>query len=146
MTWYTVRSVAQMQEFAAEVARELRGGEVLLLCGELGSGKTTFVQGLARALGVAEPVTSPSFTIAAEYPVESHETITRLVHVDLYRLDARASTRDPAVADVLESVSEAGRLTVIEWADRLGEAFPAGAQRIYFRHGRRPSERVVHLL
>lgn len=139
----TVRSVSEMQALAAEMARELRGGAVLLLYGELGSGKTTFVQGLARALGVTEQVTSPSFTIAADYPVAGHETITRLVHVDLYRLDAPTAARDPAVADVLESAAEAGRLTVIEWADRLGEPVLAGARRLYFRHGREPSERVV---
>lgn len=146
-----LRSVSEMQALAAEVARGLRGGEVLLLYGELGSGKTTFVQGLAQALGVREQVTSPSFTITAEYPIDplplgrggGQEGVFTLVHVDLYRLAAQAAARDPALADVLESAAEEGRLTVIEWADRLGESVPTGARRMYFRHGSAPSERVA---
>ncbi len=140
-----VSSLAGMHELAAEVASTLTGGEALLLYGELGSGKTTFVQGLARALGVAEHVTSPSYTVMTEYPVKGHAAIARLVHIDLYRLAAGAAASDPAVADALELARAPDRVTVIEWADRLGEAVPAMARRLVFQHGRKPDERMVEL-
>lgn len=137
-----VSSREAMQSVAAEIAKQLKSGDMLLLYGELGSGKTTFVQGLARALGITDPVTSPTFTIVGEYVVAAHPTITTLVHVDLYRLDEKNAARDPAVRDVLERAHDPGRLTVIEWADRLGEAALTGARKISFAHGESPDERL----
>src|SRR6185312_2184811 len=69
------------EEIAAELAAELRPGDVVLLSGDLGSGKTTFVRGAARALGVSGPVTSPTFTIGQRY-----EGRVPVSHLDLYRL------------------------------------------------------------
>jgi tRNA threonylcarbamoyladenosine biosynthesis protein TsaE len=142
-----------MQTLAAEVARNLTSGDILLLYGELGSGKTTFVQGLARALGITGPVTSPTFTIVGEYAVppafakasagRPDKGIFTFVHVDLYRLDEKNAASDPAVRDVLERVQDPGRLTVIEWADRLGEQAPKKPQRIGFQHGKTPEERIL---
>lgn len=141
-------SVAAMQDFAAEVAQTLHGGELLLLTGELGAGKTTFVQGLARALGVTVPVTSPTFTIVSEYPValpinqgKKRVSITTLVHVDLYRLAEGTVDTDPAVRDVLDRAIEPERITVIEWADRLHH--PPPAQTITFEPGEQPGVRLV---
>src|SRR5688572_16710976 len=93
-----VSTPTALQEIAAEMASTLKSGDVLLLYGELGSGKTTFVQGLARALGITDSVTSPTFTIVGDYavnflPLSEGEQegvgkrITTLVHVDLYRLE-----------------------------------------------------------
>lgn len=146
-----IYSVSEMHNAAAEVAEKLRGGGTLLLYGELGTGKTTFVQGLARVMGIAEPVTSPTFVIASEYSIHSlpprrgggQEGVDTLVHVDLYRLDSATAAGDPAVRDALERAADPGRLTVIEWADRLGAAVPAGARKIAFRHGQRPNERIM---
>ncbi|PIT98397.1 MAG: tRNA (adenosine(37)-N6)-threonylcarbamoyltransferase complex ATPase subunit type 1 TsaE [Candidatus Andersenbacteria bacterium CG10_big_fil_rev_8_21_14_0_10_54_11] len=160
-----------MRRFAEETAQELRGGEVLLLYGELGAGKTTFVQGLAAALGVRDQVTSPTFTIVGEYrfdgffagpafvappsggavasaagglaPPPPAPSSCLLIHIDLYRLADATAARDPAVQDVLERVGESGRLTVIEWAEKLGSAAPVDAIRIYFHHGEHAGERVV---
>jgi tRNA threonylcarbamoyladenosine biosynthesis protein TsaE len=146
---------------ARELVKELRGGEILLLFGELGSGKTTFVQGLAKTLGVKELVTSPTFTIVAEYnlsPDKGGEGFGKLVHVDLYRLSTDEVARDPAVKEVLEQAGKKDRLTVIEWADRLDEGclsangekvgVETGAQpkkmwRIKFSHGKNLEERTV---
>ena len=66
-----------------------------------------------------------------------------LIHVDLYRLDEKTAASDPAVQDILERVGEPGRLTVIEWAEKLGEAVPARAKRLRFQHGEHQNERVV---
>lgn len=133
--------VAGLEKLAGEVVQGLRGAEVILLSGPLGAGKTTFVQALARALGVQDKVNSPSYTIVGEYTVSSHPVIKKLIHVDLYRLEQNVS-EDPAVKDVLEQVSNSDWLTVIEWAERLGPAAPAGKW-LKFDYSSTASERVV---
>lgn len=141
-----VGGVADMGKVAAEVAKDVKNGGVLLLSGPLGSGKTTFVQALAKILGVEVTVASPSYTIAAEYEVKNHGAITKLVHVDLYRLSEDAAS-DVAVQMVLEEVGEPGRLTVIEWAERLPvkslRDHGARGRWLHFKHGSTPNERVV---
>ena len=79
---YTVRSVEETWQVAAEVAALLRPGRVVALHGDLGAGKTTFVQGMGLALGLKRPVTSPTFTLSTEYQTPRF----KLVHMDLYRL------------------------------------------------------------
>ena len=99
---------------AAELATLLRPGDVLCLAGDLGAGKTAFVEGLARALGVVEDVVSPTFTLENRYPVPGGGALSRLVHCDLYR------PGDDARRDLLPSMLEAreqGALLAIEWAD-----------------------------
>lgn len=133
--------LACLEKFAGEVVEKLRGGDVLLLSGPLGAGKTTFVQALARALRIPDKVNSPSYTIVGEYVVSSHPLIKKLIHVDLYRLEKNVPD-DVAVKDVLEQVNDPSRLTVIEWAERLGFAAPAGKW-IRFDYGASIDERVV---
>ena len=78
-------SLHQTKHIAADLAQRLSGGEVLCLQGELGAGKTSFVQGLAKALGVEGPVRSPTFTIMNVYDT-CHPSIKQLIHLDFYRL------------------------------------------------------------
>jgi tRNA threonylcarbamoyladenosine biosynthesis protein TsaE len=103
-------SSAETEQLGAELAARLRPGDVVLVSGELGSGKTTFVRGACRALGIEEPVTSPTFTIGQVYagPVE-------VAHLDLYRL----SEIDPSI---FEDYITPQRITFIEWPAALGEA------------------------
>jgi len=138
-----VKSAADMRKFALGVAKNMRGGEVLLLTGPLGAGKTTFVQGLAKALGTEEQITSPTFTVVGEYNL--YDDLT-LVHVDLYRLGGDAPS-DPAVRDVLERMSGKNIITVIEWAEYLPvkslRDHGVKAQHIFFEYGGAIDERVV---
>ncbi len=97
-----------------EFARHLTGGEILLLSGALGAGKTTFVKGVASAMGIdPEEVTSPSFTL-----VNPHEGRLRLYHLDLYRLSDGAAAA--AAVDLDELLRDTSAVIVVEWADRLG--------------------------
>jgi tRNA threonylcarbamoyladenosine biosynthesis protein TsaE len=130
------------RQLAATVASALEVGDAVILTGELGAGKTTFVQGLAKAWGVRDDVTSPTYTIVSEYAAEAGG-VSMLVHVDLYRLSRHQAETDPAVRDVLARAGEPGRVTVIEWADKLEEASVPGAVRFKFHHGALPEERVV---
>jgi tRNA threonylcarbamoyladenosine biosynthesis protein TsaE len=104
-------SVAETEELACRLAASLRGGEVVLLSGELGAGKTAFVRGLARGLGVdPEEVASPTFVLLTSYPGR-----LRLHHADLYRL---AGNGDDLELGLEELPGPAGVLA-IEWAERL---------------------------
>ena len=92
----------------------LEGGEILLLSGPLGAGKTIFVKGICAALGVAEEdVTSPSFTL-----VNPHSGRLQLYHIDLYRLDEGAGAAH--AVDLDELLSDEKAVMVIEWAERMG--------------------------
>lgn len=102
-------SVAATRDVASVLAGVLRPGDLVLLTGGIGSGKTTFVQALAETLGVQEYVTSPSFVIHAVY--ESGEL--PLSHVDLYRLDTPEEVEAIGFEEYLDTA-----VTVVEWADR----------------------------
>jgi tRNA threonylcarbamoyladenosine biosynthesis protein TsaE len=99
---------SETESVGAELAGDLRDGDVVLVRGELGAGKTTLVRGAARALGVTDPVTSPSFSIGHRY--RAHDELT-VSHLDLYRL-AGLDDEDPELlADYLGD----GRIAFVEW-------------------------------
>ena len=111
------KSPEETQALARKIAQSLEPGEVILLEGDLGAGKTTFIQGLAQGLGVSEDyyVSSPTFALINEYPGR----IT-LFHVDLYRLEPE-EVEDLGLEDLLNQ-----GVIAIEWAERLPFSFPKG--------------------
>jgi tRNA threonylcarbamoyladenosine biosynthesis protein TsaE len=113
-------------DLGARIGAQLSGGEVILLNGSLGTGKTVLVKGIARALGLNdEEVTSPSFTL-----VNPHHGRLLLYHIDLYRLDEGASAA--YAVDLDEILTDENAVVVIEWAERLGHyPLPAGVWRIF---------------
>ncbi len=97
----------------------LPAGATLLLEGNLGAGKTTLVQGLAAALGICEPITSPSFALAQHYAGQAADgRPTALVHLDLYRLEQPTSA-DELFAQEAEEAAALGALLAVEWPQRL---------------------------
>ena len=104
------------------------GLPILLLEGNLGAGKTSLVQGLAAALGILEPITSPSFALAQHYAGEQGPRPTALVHLDLYRLEQPAAA-DELFAQEEEEAQALGALLAVEWPGRLSFE-PAGAWRV----------------
>lgn len=98
----------QTEALAAELAAELAAGDVVLLAGDLGAGKTTFVRGACRALGVSEPVTSPTFTIGRRYAGDSP-----VAHLDLYRLGSLEDEEPGLLDDYLGP----GAISFVEWPD-----------------------------
>jgi tRNA threonylcarbamoyladenosine biosynthesis protein TsaE len=99
---------------AAAIGSLLEAGDVVSLVGDLGAGKTAFAQGLAHGLGVAGPVTSPTFTIVQEY-----DGRVPLAHVDVYRLDRIQELHDLGFEELLES-----RVTVVEWGEAIALVLP----------------------
>jgi tRNA threonylcarbamoyladenosine biosynthesis protein TsaE len=126
---------------AARLARGLEPGDVVLVSGDLGAGKTTFVRGACRALGVEGPVTSPTFAIGQVYggrrgagePVE-------VAHLDLYRLSTLAG-EDPALLE--DYVTEA-RIAFVEWPGAAGGAIPRVRARVSIEH-LGPDRRVIEV-
>jgi tRNA threonylcarbamoyladenosine biosynthesis protein TsaE len=119
-------SAAATEAAAAELAGRLRRGDVVLVSGELGAGKTTFVRGAARALGVQGPVTSPTFTIGHVYEGDGME----VAHLDLYRLPTLGA-EDPAL---LDDYLTPGRVAFVEWPGTPGAAFERVAARVSLEH------------
>ena len=122
--WVTT-SPDETFKIGVQVGAHLMGGEILLLDGPLGAGKTLFVKGLATALGVApDEVTSPSFTL-----VNPYEGRLPVFHIDLYRLDEGAPAAE--AVDLEELLSNDRAVIIIEWAHRLGNyRLPSTAWRI----------------
>lgn len=111
------RGGAETRAFAARLAGLLDSGDVLLLNGDLGAGKTTFAQGLAVGLGIPIHVTSPTFTLIQQY----HGGRLPLYHFDLYRLSRPDDVFDLGFFDYLDL----GGVVVVEWPERLGAFAPA---------------------
>jgi tRNA threonylcarbamoyladenosine biosynthesis protein TsaE len=121
----TCSGPAATQAVGAALARYLQPGDVILLDGDLGAGKTTFTQGLARALGVNEVVTSPTFTLVRSYHTSRG---FELLHVDVYRLERLADVVDLALPEFLDD----GAAAVIEWGEKAAPALPPDHLQIRF--------------
>jgi tRNA threonylcarbamoyladenosine biosynthesis protein TsaE len=122
--WQTLNA-EETSAIGRKIGEQLEGGEILLLDGPLGAGKTVFVKGLAAALDIdAEEVTSPSFTL-----VNPHAGRLPLFHIDLYRLDEGVAAAN--AVDLEEMLSDERAVVVIEWAARLGRyPLPANVWRV----------------
>lgn len=127
---------ASLEDVAAEAARlwqNLAPGAVLWLSGEVGSGKTTFVQALVRAAGATEPALSPTYALLHAYDSPAGP----IYHADCYRLKHPS---DAADLD-LDALARQGRLLVIEWPERAGPAAPPPTAHIRFSHVADPARR-----
>lgn len=122
---YISKSANETKQFASKFTKELPAGAVVCLDGDLGAGKTQFVQGAALYLGVKEDVVSPTFNLLLEY----HSGSLPLYHFDLYRFDNIEQLEDIAFYEVIES----GGLSFIEWANKFPQAIPNDAISIYIK-------------
>jgi tRNA threonylcarbamoyladenosine biosynthesis protein TsaE len=108
-----VASLADTHAVSAAIAQLARPWDVIVLAGEMGAGKTAFAQGFGRALGVSEPITSPTFTLVHSYPTSKRLT---LHHADLYRLDRTTDIADLA----LHELAAFDGIVLVEWGDVAG--------------------------
>lgn len=118
-------------KLAQEIATKLHGGEVLALSGELGGGKTTFTKGLAEALKVEEPVTSPTFVMLKTYPAKlPNNQKVELVHIDAYRVETIEDIKSVGIEDF---VNRDDVVMVVEWAEKIKEILPEDIININFK-------------
>jgi tRNA threonylcarbamoyladenosine biosynthesis protein TsaE len=117
---------AETESLGAELAGILGDGDVVLVRGELGAGKTTLVRGAARALGVDDPVTSPTFTIGHRYAAGA----LTVSHLDLYRLNG-LEREDP---ELLGDYLGPGRIAFVEWPEQAQAELPGARMRVTLSH------------
>ncbi len=113
----TTDSLKKTQNFARDFAKNLKGGDILCLYGNLGSGKTSFVQGLAKGFGITRRIISPTFIIARRYEMGD----LNLYHIDLYRTQTLQDLLSIGIDEILEGDNN---IVVIEWAEKLLDLIP----------------------
>ncbi len=133
----TTRAVDDTKAVGAALAALAQPGDVVLLSGDLGSGKTAFTQGFAAGLGVAERVVSPTFTLARDY-----DGRLRLHHLDVYRLDHLQEVIDLGLAELTDD----GGVTVIEWGEVVIPTISPDYLEIRLSYGEGDDDRVVEIL
>jgi len=124
----TTNSTEETKELAEDFAKKLKGGEILALKGDLGSGKTTFVQGLARELKIKERITSPTFVILNLHQADKGLS---LAHFDLYRLKDEVDLEGIGATDYL---GKKNIISVIEWPEKAKKLLPKNTIWINFDH------------
>jgi len=131
---------------AAEVAASAGPGDIVVLAGDLGTGKTVWVQGFSRGLGVTEQVTSPTFTLVRPYL----GTSLQLLHVDVYRLDHLSEVFDLGLLEQLDErprhAGLTGTVACIEWGDLAEPALPADFLEVRLELGEGDDDRVLRLV
>lgn len=128
--------VSATQALAGRIATLVEPGDVVLLAGELGAGKTAFAQGFGRALGIEEQITSPTFTLARQY-----EGTLTLHHLDVYRLERFSEMQDIGISELID----AGGVVLIEWGDAIAPALPNDYLQIALRYGADDDDRHLHI-
>lgn len=111
-------SESDTENAAFKMASEIPSGSVIALHGNLGAGKTVFARGFARGLGISQPVSSPTFTLVQEYPLENGKW---LYHLDMYRID---NYRAALAFGVDEYFDDKDAVVLVEWAERVAEILP----------------------
>jgi tRNA threonylcarbamoyladenosine biosynthesis protein TsaE len=132
----TTRSAGETESVAGELGAVLQPGDLVVLIGDLGAGKTTFVKGIARALGVREPVTSPTFTIVQEY-----EGAVPIAHVDVYRLERMQDLHEIGFEELLDE-----RVVCIEWGDMVAPALPRDRVEVRLAMGDELETRTIDIV
>ncbi len=122
MAIFKSNSREETEAFAREYAKTLRAGDILLLDGDMGAGKTVFSKGVARGLGVEEEVTSPTYAYMNDYD-------GRLFHYDCYRIESVAQAESLGLADYFDM----GGICLIEWAQNIAPLLPKKVKRVYIR-------------
>ena len=132
---------------SAEISKKrlkTKGALVIALTGELGSGKTAFVQGFLKAAGVKSRITSPTFVIVKSYKVKSYKVKSYKViyHIDCYRVKKPEELLDLGAKDIL---SDRRNIVLIEWAEKIRRVLPKDAVWIKFEHSRKENERKIEI-
>ncbi len=112
----------ETEAFAREYAKTLRAGDVVILDGDMGAGKTVFSKGIALGLGITEPVTSPTYAYMNDYD-------GRLFHYDCYRIESVAQAENLGLADYFDM----GGICLVEWAQNIAPLLPKNCKRVRIR-------------
>ena len=131
---HITHSFEETRALGEELSKQLRGGEVICLYGNLGAGKTTFTQGLAKGLGIARNIISPTFIIMRTYDIQaSHNDVTakQLYHVDLYRIETE---HDIEGLGILDLIGDPEAVVLIEWPEKIAHLLPENRREVHFTY------------
>jgi tRNA threonylcarbamoyladenosine biosynthesis protein TsaE len=120
---YISETAKQTEEIGFELAKDLQGGDVICLYGELGAGKTTITQGIARGLGVKSRVISPTFALLKQYESDksSQNNVKHVYHLDLYRLEDEKSVKSIGIQEIIE---DSEGIVIVEWPEKMNPFLP----------------------
>ncbi|HEX8237806.1 MAG TPA: tRNA (adenosine(37)-N6)-threonylcarbamoyltransferase complex ATPase subunit type 1 TsaE [Abditibacteriaceae bacterium] len=137
---FLAKSADETRALGEQLGQILRAGDLVTLSGALGAGKTTFVQGVARALGLDSSVVSPTFVLIIE-----HDGPVPLLHLDAYRLESLCydAIRDAGVMDLLEREDA---VKIVEWPERIADWLPSPKAAVSFAPGAEENERRIEIL
>ena len=145
---YTTHAPEETRALAEILGHELgktrprtAGAFIVALSGDLGSGKTTFIQGFARGIGISRRLISPTFTIMRRYPLRGR-AFRSLIHIDAYRVHA---PHELSIIRFQEWLADPSAVILIEWADLVRPSLRAPALRVVFSHGKRENERTISI-
>lgn len=133
---------SETRRLARRLSKCLPLPATVALWGELGTGKTQFVKGLAEGFGIKQSIQSPTFLLYKEYPFKHQRRPFRLCHFDLYRLTTSGQTRELGLNEIL---GDPNCLNVIEWPGLIKRKLPKHTYSIFFTHGRSSNERKIQI-
>ncbi len=148
MIFYKTNSSKQTQKIAADLVKKFLRGRaqksalVFALQGDLGSGKTTFVQGFLRALGIKKKITSPTFVLFKKYLILQSPNFPIIYHVDCYRIKEPKELLDLGFKEIL---SNPKNIVLIEWPERIKKILPKNSVWLKFEHGKKENQRIIKI-
>jgi tRNA threonylcarbamoyladenosine biosynthesis protein TsaE len=136
MQTLTTSSPKQTQKLASDILNNLNDTRIIALYGDLGSGKTTFIQGLAKSLGITKKIISPTFIIMRSYQIpmphaQRRASLTHFYHLDLYRINNTNELQDLGIFDLLKDPQN---LVAIEWPEKIRSYLPENRINIHFEY------------
>lgn len=147
MKKYQSSSSAQTKKLGFELAgkilkmKPLKRAVVLALSGDLGSGKTTFIQGFSKGLGVRKRITSPTFLLIKRFPLR-HANFKNAFHIDAYRLTGPKALKELGFSEMTNSPSN---IVLIEWAEKIKPILPSKVIWLKFNYGKKPTTREINI-
>ncbi len=132
------RSEKETKEIGKNIAKRLAPGAIIALYGDLGSGKTTLVQGVASGLGIKKRVLSPTFVFMRSYAIQKNHQEFDLVHIDLYRGEEASDFKSLGLEDIFDSQS----IVILEWAEKIKKVLPKKRIEIYIKVDKQGARRL----
>jgi tRNA threonylcarbamoyladenosine biosynthesis protein TsaE len=130
----------QTKNIALDLAKCLQESKVIALEGDLGSGKTTFIQGLALGLGIKSKISSPTFVIFKKYKVQNHQKLDWFYHFDLYRIENPEEIMDLGFEEIINNKHV---IVAIEWAEKIKNLLPTDSLKIKIKYLNKSSRKII---